>query len=85
MSTKLTRCEKITNLTTLNLAKGWLASAEPTMFFESEVLDVLDINLTLTNSPESYQVLQDHFEDECEALLHEDMQSQELPTLTRRP
>ena len=60
--------DKITNYVTKAVAEEWSIDAEQTLFFV-EVLAQLDINLTLRNSPDSFDALQNHFETICETTL----------------
>ena len=62
--------DKITNYVTTSVAEEWSIDAEQTLFFV-EVLAQLDINLTLRNSPDRFDALQDHFETTCETILKE--------------
>ena len=62
------RLHQIAELVTPELIARWKQDSEKTLFFEREVLDVLDIPITLTNNPKMYDLYQNHFEDIIEII-----------------
>ncbi len=50
------RMKQIENLVTLELAQRWEKSPEQTLFFEVEVLEVLDVNITLSTDPFTFNL-----------------------------
>ncbi len=60
------RLNQIANLVTPELIARWMQDSEKTLFFEQEVLEVLDIPITLTDNPTIYDLYQNHFEDTIE-------------------
>ena len=57
------RLNQIADLVTPELIARWKQDSEKTLFFEREVIEVLDIPITLTNNPKIYDLYQNHFED----------------------
>ncbi len=60
------RLNQIADLVTPELIARWKQDSEKTLFFEQEVLEVLDIPITLTDNPTIYDLYQNHFEDTIE-------------------
>ena len=63
------RMKQIENLVTLELAQRWEKDSEPTLFFETEVLEVLGVNITLSTNPLTFNLYEEHFENICEKTL----------------
>ena len=61
--------DRISSIVTPELAEKLSKSSEPTLFFEEHVLEVLDIDITLSGSPKAYDRMQNHFEDICEDIM----------------
>ena len=61
--------DRISTIVTPELSEKLSNTSEPTLFFEEHILDVLNINITLTRSPEAYDKMQNHFEDLCEDIM----------------
>jgi len=60
---------KILDFVTLEIAKKWKSEFEKILFFEYEVVQTLDLNISMRRTPNEYETLLNYFEDLCEDCL----------------